>query len=136
MPSAAAGCANGDATPAVQREAEQQFKAASEAYTVLSDPAQRQQYDVQRQFGGGVGGNNPFGAGQQHPFCGNSFHFGGGRPGGFTNEEAERVFREAMGGRMGADLRDLEQQMRELERQMQMAHQQGQGQRQGQGPDM
>ena len=121
---------NGDKSEKVQREAETRFKSASEAYTVLSDPTQRRQYDAQKAFGGGAGGGNPF-SGHHHggnPFSQpHGFHFGGGGPGGFTNEEAERVFREAMGGGMGANLRDLEQQMRELERHMQKANSQQRG---------
>ena len=52
---------NGTQSAQVQREGEERFKSASEAYTVLSCPAQRQQYDAQRAFGGGkpFSGNTP-----------------------------------------------------------------------------
>ena len=71
---------NGDKSEKVQREAETRFKSASEAYTVLSDPTQRRQYDAQKAFGGGAGGGNPF-SGHHHggnPFSQpHGFHFGG-----------------------------------------------------------
>ena len=61
------------------KEAEEKFKEANEAYSVLSDKTKRSRYD---QFGhagvGGDGGGNPFGGG----FGGNgqsfNFDFGGG----------------------------------------------------------
>src|SRR5882672_11511229 len=85
-------------------EAEAQFKEASEAYAILSDPEHRAQYDRfgHAAFGSGAGGGDPFQAFDPFSSFGDLFAeffgndvFGGGRRAGR--------------GRRGADLRyDLE----------------------------
>lgn len=62
------------------KEAEEKFKEANEAYSVLSDKTKRSRYD---QFGhagvGGDGGGNPFGGGFNGAYGQNfNFDFGGG----------------------------------------------------------
>ena len=75
------------------KEAEDKFKEATEAYEVLNDKQKRARYD---QFGhAGVGGNagnpfgggNPFGSNGGFNFNGQNFHFdfGGGAPGGLDD---------------------------------------------------
>jgi len=82
-----------DANPGNPRAAER-FKEVSEAYSVVSDPDRRKEYDQVRSmgagaFGGSAGGPGPFG-GQQVRFedlfggvggIGDLFRFGGGRRG-------------------------------------------------------
>jgi len=67
------------------KEAEEKFKEANEAYSVLSDKTKRGRYD---QFGhagvGGDGGGNPFGGGFGGGY-GQSFNFDFGGAGGFED---------------------------------------------------
>lgn len=78
----------GDKSEAEKKEAEEKFKEAAEAYSVLSDDQKRQQYD---QFGfdgpGGFGGAGGFGG------------FGGG--GGFSMDDIFSMFGDVFGGRGG-----------------------------------
>lgn len=75
---------------AEKKEAEDKFKEAAEAYSVLSDEQKRQRYD---QFGfndpgaGGFGGGNPFGGG-----------FG---EGGFSMDDIFSMFGDVFGGHGG-----------------------------------
>ena len=80
----------GGKSDAEKKEAEEKFKEAAEAYSVLSDEQKRQQYD---QFGfdgpgaaGGFGGGNPFGG------------FGGG---GFSMDDIFSMFGDVFGGHSG-----------------------------------
>lgn len=77
----------GDKSDAEKKEAEEKFKEAAEAYSVLSDDQKRQQYD---QFGfngpnmgGGFGGFDGFGGGA----------------GGFTMDDIFSMFGDIFGGR-------------------------------------
>lgn len=77
----------GDKSDAEKKEAEEKFKEAAEAYSVLSDDQKRQQYD---QFGfdgpGGFGGGG----------------FGGfGGAGGFSMDDIFSMFGDVFGGRGG-----------------------------------
>ncbi|MBQ0074078.1 MAG: molecular chaperone DnaJ [Prevotella sp.] len=78
----------GDKSDAEKKEAEEKFKEAAEAYSVLSDDQKRQQYD---QFGfdgpGGFGGAGGFGG------------FGGA--GGFSMDDIFSMFGDVFGGRGG-----------------------------------
>lgn len=75
----------GDKSDAEKKEAEEKFKEAAEAYSVLSDDQKRQQYD---QFGfdgpGGFGGAGGFGG------------FGGA--GGFSMDDIFSMFGDVFGG--------------------------------------
>ncbi|XRB22112.1 chaperone protein DnaJ [Pseudoscourfieldia marina] len=104
-------------------EAEKQFKAISEAYSVLSNPSKRAQYDAARRYGaapgGGAGTTRRQPGGSYQPPPGGGFP-GGGFPGGggyygrpLTQEEAERLFREAFGMAPGMIFEHLERQMRQ-----------------------
>ena len=76
-------------------KATERFKEVSEAYSVLSDPERREEYDQVRSMGAGAfrgstGGSGPFGGGQQVRFedllggiggVGDLFGFGAGRRG-------------------------------------------------------
>lgn len=76
----------GDKSDAEKKEAEEKFKEAAEAYSVLSDDQKRQQYD---QFGfdgpGGFGGGG----------------FGGFSSGGFSMDDIFSAFGDIFGGHSG-----------------------------------
>lgn len=94
------------------KEAEEKFKEAAEAYDVLSDSKKRQQYDQfghagpqgAAGFGGGQGGFGGFGGGFSMEDIFEQFgdifggHFGGGGAGGFRQQHRPRQ-------RRGTDLR-------------------------------
>ncbi len=75
------------------KEAEEKFKEAAEAYDVLSDPEKRQKYD---QFGHNMGPQGFPGGG-----------FGGGH--GFTMEDIFSQFGDIFGGHGGFDMGRLRQ---------------------------
>ena len=80
------------------REAEAAFKAAAEAYSVLSDPDKRARYDRfgRQGVGGGFGGFDPETFGDFSDILGDFFGFG---------DIFGRSARRPGGGRPGADLR-------------------------------
>ncbi|HET8616613.1 MAG TPA: DnaJ C-terminal domain-containing protein [Actinomycetales bacterium] len=94
-----------DANPG-DAEAERRFKEVGEAYSVLSDPEQRQQYDAIRTMSRGGARFAPGGAGSAGGFedlLGGLF---GGAGGGGGGGRGQRV-RFSTGGQGGPDLEDL-----------------------------
>ncbi len=77
-------------------EAAKKFKEASEAYSTLSDPAKRQQYDTFGSAGPGAGG---YGGAQGNPF--------GGQGGGFGGFDFSQFTQGANGQSFEFDLNDL-----------------------------
>ena len=73
-------------------KAEARFKEISEAYSVLSDPEQRREYDQVRAMGGGARFTGGAGGG-----------FGGGFPGGAGGTGFEDVFSNLFGGGRGGN---------------------------------
>lgn len=78
-----------DKSESEQKDAEEKFKEAAEAYDVLSNAEKRQRYD---QFGHSMG---------QQGFPGGGGGFGGFHTGGFTMEDIFEQFGDIFGGRFG-----------------------------------
>ena len=83
-------------------EAKSIFQSIGEAYETLSDPAKRNQYDMELRFGGGSGGHggNPFGMGGMEGSIPGMpgiriFHSSssGGMPGGFHSQMFHQIHR-------------------------------------------
>lgn len=84
--------------------AEARFKEISEAYSVLSDPEQRAEYDQVRAMGSGARFTAPGsgGAGGFEDVFGSMFGGGpGGRPGGFSYQTSGGDYEDILGGLFG-----------------------------------
>lgn len=106
-----------DKNPGTEKEAEEMFKVIAEAYSVLSDPKKRQNFDKYgtADLDGGMGGRSSnggfgnFGGFDGFADFGGFDAFGGkggkssfgGSFGGFSFERAEEIFKEAFGDEFG-----------------------------------